>query len=139
MGLHVDVNKARVAIPQIELTSEHERNEDAVWKGQGAREHNDDRHVVSEIATREIEQPASTVGKGEMTTGQDGIVKSETTTKFQQHGIAEPLKGMTMKQEEKEEQKDNNVCTWSDATVMPGQQLAATLGDSIPLGVDAVY
>ena len=133
------MNKGRVAIPQIELTSEHARQEDAMWKGQDAREHNNDRHVVGEIATRELEQPASTVVKGEMTSGQDGIVKSETTTRFQQHGIAEPPKGMMMMREEKEEQQDNNGFIWSDNAVMPGQHLAATLGDSIPVGVDAIY
>jgi len=42
----------------------------------------------SELATREIEQPASTVGKGEVTTEQDGIGESETATKLEHHGIA---------------------------------------------------
>ena len=72
---HVEVNKARVAIPRIELTSEHERDGDAVLRSQDAREHDDAKDAAprSELATREIEQPASTVGKGEVTTEQDGI------------------------------------------------------------------
>ena len=63
---HVDVNNARVAIPRIEFTLDHERDGDAVLQSQDAREHDDDRDAVprSELATREMEQPASTVGTG---------------------------------------------------------------------------
>ena len=66
-GIHDDVNKGTVAIPLIELTSEHARNQDATWKCQDARHHNNDKHAVGEFATRELGQPAFTVVKGEMT------------------------------------------------------------------------
>ena len=63
---HVDENNTRGAIPRIECTREHERDGDAVLQSQQAQEHDDNRDAVSrsELATREMEEPASTVGTG---------------------------------------------------------------------------
>ena len=63
---HVDENNTRVAISRIEFPWEHERDGDAVLQSQEAKEHDDYRDAVSrsELATREMEEPASTVGTG---------------------------------------------------------------------------
>ena len=61
--------------------------------------------------------PSETVGRFEMNTEMVDVPLSEHTGQAD-HRDAEPQ---------------------SDATVMPDQQLAATLGHSSPLGVDAVY
>ena len=64
--VRVEENNTRGTIPCIECTRKDERDGDAVRQSQQRQEHEDNRDAVSrsELATREMEEPASTVGTG---------------------------------------------------------------------------